>query len=110
MTPDCEIFLAAMNKNRSLAHFIDLRAVFRRTGLAVEIIHEDRLPVRLAQFQHQGGLVAVARFSEAIELVGPHDGSSLINVQRPDNDGNEGAEQASHVAFEGRLLRGPLLV
>ena len=38
-----------------------------------EIIHEDRLPIRLAKFQHQGGLVGVARFSEAIELVGPHD-------------------------------------
>ena len=90
-----------MNKNRSLAHLIDLAAVLRRTGLAAEIIHEDRLPVRLAQFQHQGGLVAVARFSETIKLVAAHDWSV---TQR------KGAEQASHVAFEGRLLRGPLLV
>ena len=58
----------AIDQNRRLAHFVDRRQVLRRARGTVEEVDEHRLPVLTRQFQSQCRLVAVAAFSEAIQM------------------------------------------
>ena len=64
--------LASVLQHRHLTLFIDLIAPGLLAGLAVEEIDEHRLPVLASQLQHQRGLVGVAGFGEAMQLVVRH--------------------------------------
>src|SRR4029077_19733883 len=60
-----------------LAEFVDRTAVDVAARLAVEVVDPARFPVATAERQHQGGLVGISGFTEAIEPVFGHGGSLL---------------------------------
>ena len=89
--------LPSMFQHRHLALLVDLVAPTLATGLAVEEVDEQRLPVLPREFEHEGGLVGVAGFGEAMQRVVGHGGPSL-----PWDDG--GLASRSRAARLGQCL------
>ena len=57
----------SVNHDRNLAHGIETTEL-GAPGLAIEEVHEYRLPVHSRKFHRQGSLVGVAAFTKTIEI------------------------------------------
>src|SRR5690606_1492511 len=67
----CDAFALDLEHGH-FAERVDLASVRGASRLAAEEIHEDRFPLVLAEFEHQGDLVRVSRFADAMQSIRAH--------------------------------------
>ncbi len=74
---------AAVFQHRDFAELVDRAAVRIAARLAAEVVDEHRLPVATADVQHQGNLVAVAGFADAVQFVFTHGVRLYVRPMQP---------------------------